>query len=163
MAKTKNLPLKSKPNICVDRKHLEEPFLREQIIRFVFVHYCLSPLAVSINRQPSSLSEYLTCSINHSSSLFFHEMFTVFLSLSLSSSTSLYHFPSSHEVSSDVFVKDGKAIILVIESQHSFMIRVCRFLGPHSIGRPASQLCSCNAKEKFDISGNMLICFLAEN
>lgn len=25
----------------VDRKHLEEPFLQEQIISFVFVHYCL--------------------------------------------------------------------------------------------------------------------------
>lgn len=95
---------------------------------------CLSiivfPLAVSNNKQPSSLPVYLTCSINHPSSLFFHEMFTIFLSLS--SSTSLYHFSSSHEVSSDVFVKDGKAITLVIESQHSFVIKAWRFLGPHS-------------------------------
>lgn len=34
------------------------------------------PLAGIVNKQPSSLSVYLTCSINLPSSLFFHEMFT---------------------------------------------------------------------------------------
>lgn len=40
--KNKNLPLKSKHNsVGVDRKRSEESFLQEQIISFVFVHYCL--------------------------------------------------------------------------------------------------------------------------
>lgn len=35
-----------------------------------------------------------------------------------------------HKVSSDVFVKDGKAITLLIDSWHSFMITAERLLGP---------------------------------
>lgn len=46
----------------------------------MFVHYCLSPLAGSINKHPSSLSVYLTYSINHPNPLsfffFFHASFS---------------------------------------------------------------------------------------
>lgn len=47
----------------VDRKHMEELFGGGEISSFVLVHYCLSPLAASINK-PSFLSMLCTYLIN---------------------------------------------------------------------------------------------------
>lgn len=59
----------------------------------MFLHYCLSPLAGSINKHPSSLSVYLTCSINHPP---LHQVFFFFhASLCSWSSVPLYRYSPS--------------------------------------------------------------------
>lgn len=82
----------------VDRKHLEEPSLCDHQL-CVCVHYCLRPLAVSINEQPSSLSAYLTLSVNHPSFQLCHEMFFRLppssISLALQLSIISFHFIES--------------------------------------------------------------------
>lgn len=94
----------------------------------MFVHYCLSPLAGSINKHPSSLSVYLTCSINHPPRRVF---FSFSMHPSFAGALCLFIVTLHlHKVSSDLFVKDGKAITLLIDSRNSFVIMAERFLGP---------------------------------
>lgn len=49
-------------SIYVDRKHLEEPFLPEQIISFVFIHYCL-PISCK-HQQAASFSSSILDLLN---------------------------------------------------------------------------------------------------